>query len=466
MDSAVNISRAFVHHAVSKDRESDMHRTSEFSRAIPPSPDLFGSLSGTTIHLAGATPVLPTVSECAVHLELLQALYMLRRQVLQSKSLDDSFEIVPQPKTVKRYTYGQRGRVSHKVKIRDATYADRRKTKWLAFVDFAVMRFIHWLEIADAELSQGKSEGDDDVNLIVPPLGECVYVLTDFESHCNTRRLHNIRSVLFPWKIIHESIDSQTWSFNLPEKHITRFTTATGLDVDPIEFLTQNMIHPIVRSVVTRVSFRRTSPGQLDRILKQPFQLSRTNLEFFSKSSKISDKEYTIQTIGSAVHRQSEFVDKMEKYLWICSPGVSGTLHRAIDRYTKYLKLLKLYRGKILVPENDIDLAWHTHQCSAARYQADTIALVGVYVNHNDKIGGGVLRDQRNVTERYFRMRFGQEYHVCLCWDCQLTLSEVGKLNQTIVKESDIEEIAKRISAMGISHRNAELQRRACARAQ
>ncbi|KAK2753763.1 hypothetical protein FQN55_000126 [Onygenales sp. PD_40] len=476
MNSAVNISRAFVHQFVDHDvggNDPELHNPSEFAGVIPPPPELFGTLSGTAIHLAGGRPILPTVSECAVHLELLQALYMLRRRVLQSKDLDNSFEIVPHPKTVKQYTYSQGRRTSfQKVKIKDATYVDRRKSKWPAFVDFAVMRFIHWVEIADAELLKGKNEGDDDVNLIVPPLDILMvwhsFLLNprDFESYCNPRRLHSIRSVLFPWKIIHESIDSQTWSFNLSEKYITKFTTATGLDVDSIEFLTRNMIHPFVRSVVLRLSFRRTNPGPLDPVSKEPFQLSKRTLGFFSKCSKISDKENSIQTIGAAVHRQSEFVDKMEKFLWIHSPGVSGTLRRAIDRYTKYLKLLKLYRGKILVPENDIDLAWHTHQCSAARYQADTIALVGVYVNHNDKLGRGVLRDQRNVTERYFRMRFGQEYHVCLCWECQLTLLEVEKLNQTTVKESDIEVIAKRISSTARSYRNAELWRRACARAQ
>jgi hypothetical protein len=37
--------------------------------------------------------------------------------------------------------------------------------------------------------------------------------------------------------------------------------------------------------------------------------------------------------------------------------------------------------GSFLVPTLDIDLAWHTHQLMASRYQSECLALVGRYVD-------------------------------------------------------------------------------------
>jgi len=38
-------------------------------------------------------------------------------------------------------------------------------------------------------------------------------------------------------------------------------------------------------------------------------------------------------------------------------------------------------QGSFFVPTIDIDLAWHTHQLLARRYQEDCLELVGRYVN-------------------------------------------------------------------------------------
>ena len=79
--------------------------------------------------------------------------------------------------------------------------------------------------------------------------------------------------------------------------------------------------------------------------------------------------------------RQATFVDKMNNHLWIRSPALEGTLRRAIDRYSKFLILLKrkapplgadgsgttMVPGPIIVPTLDIDLVWHTHQGAGYR---------------------------------------------------------------------------------------------------
>jgi hypothetical protein len=172
-------------------------------------------------------------------------------------------------------------------------------------------------------------------------------------------------------------------------------------------------------------------------------------------------KQHTIRELSAAVQRQVLFVDKMENQLWIRSPALEGTLQRAIDRYSKFLKLLKLYPGAMLVPTLNIDLVWHTHQCSASRYENDTRVFTDRFIDHDDKLGTSVLDDGMEKTKRLFRIRFGQEYLVCTCWDCQAVLSEVERLNRSGTSQADRDAISQTVSRDVAFHRAVELARRA-----
>ncbi|RKP24347.1 hypothetical protein SYNPS1DRAFT_29884 [Syncephalis pseudoplumigaleata] len=61
-------------------------------------------------------------------------------------------------------------------------------------------------------------------------------------------------------------------------------------------------------------------------------------------------------------------------------------LHKAVDRYGKFLALMAVEKKAFLVPTLDIDLAWHTHQMHPKRYQTYTLKLVGRIVNHDDTV--------------------------------------------------------------------------------
>jgi hypothetical protein len=110
---------------------------------------------------------LPTTAECAVHLELLEAFYYLRRRVLQSRELDTVLGIKPQPRIVWR----GRGRYKKQIKLKDDTFAERRKDKWPFFVAVAVGRFKRWL--VRTELDLGLGETGERVAKVkhLPPLG-------------------------------------------------------------------------------------------------------------------------------------------------------------------------------------------------------------------------------------------------------------------------------------------------------
>ena len=47
----------------------------------------------------------------------------------------------------------------------------------------------------------------------------------------------------------------------------------------------------------------------------------------------------------------------------------------------RFLNLIARSPGSFFVPTLDIDLAWHTHQLMADRYQKDCKALTGRYVD-------------------------------------------------------------------------------------
>ena len=136
----------------------------EAEKPLIPSPAVFVGLSDVkTLHGPGATAI-PTTAECAVHLELLQAFRALRKQVLESTALDTIFDIKPNPKTV---TKGANSK-----KLKDNTFAARRREKWPLFIDLAVARFKVWFEDADEHLASKNAYGDLSQTVDVPPLGE------------------------------------------------------------------------------------------------------------------------------------------------------------------------------------------------------------------------------------------------------------------------------------------------------
>src|SRR6202044_248532 len=123
-----------------------------------------------------------------------------------------------------------------------------------------------------------------------------------------------------------------------------------------------------------------------------------------------------------------------------------GTLTRAIDRYGKYLELFKKYPRTLLVPTLDIDLVWHTHLCAPQQYRHTTASVAGRFINHDDTIAtdalaGGLLR-----TKNLFRVRFGEEYVRCLCWDCEALRSALEVKVLQGAREVDYKAIAERVS--------------------
>lgn len=104
----------------------------------------------------------------------------------------------------------------------------------------------------------------------------------------------------------------------------------------------------------------------------------------------------------AAVHRQAKFAEKIYQFNWLQSPTVASTLRHAIDRYGKFFFLIVNFPG-MMVLTLDVDLIWHTHQLSPARYMTFSRATAnGRFVDHNDKVGGEDLETRfQQVQDMY-----------------------------------------------------------------
>ncbi|KAF4341101.1 hypothetical protein FBEOM_4971 [Fusarium beomiforme] len=366
---------------------------------IIPSPDTFSQLNDCH------EDNLPTPVQCAVHLELLEVFHALRIRILDSKALDKAFNLGEPTKKIyrRKYIEALKKYVNQEVTLRNESWEAKRDKKWTWYLGEAAQRFSVWAGEFNTWLtSRAKDSTNDGKSGIsmtdsswLPPVDVLMiwhaFLLnpSDYLDYCRKQCWDYLPRVNFPWELIHGSIWSQgtirdTWIF----------TGETWEVPERDSVISGDLLKSIIKAGHTRT---------LD--IGKPYPSTFTK--------KLVDN----------VERQRVFVEKMNAHLWIRSPALQGTLRRAVERYKKYLQLFKLYPGKMLVPALDIDLVWHTSQLSTTAYMQSMEARCGRFINHDDKIGKSKLAAGNNETETLYRIRFGEEYTVCLCWECQAIMS-------------------------------------------
>ncbi|EEQ31084.1 hypothetical protein McanMca71_003630 [Microsporum canis] len=422
-----------------------------------PDPRLFQALGAAPIPTDCTVPI-PSISECAVHLELLEVFYYLRVRVLQSTELDAAFGVCPNKRTVFRKNYSSR--TYEPVVLRDGTFEARRRAKWRYFLDLAVMRFMRWARARGLEGETARSP-------LLPPLDILMvwHALllnpVQFRKYCADNRLVWIRKLPFPWPEIHKAIDSENWLYTLPSDDVLEFACDSLSVLDLFRHLAQ-----VGRTEGrARAALSGASPQPSQATAPGGGELPPVRSGYITSLRATETGRPEFRALRENVERQVSFVDKMHAHLWIRSPAVEGTLCRAIDRYVKFLRLFKHYPDTTLVPTLDIDLVWHTHQCSPEHYRHSMAERTGRFINHDDTIGQQTLDDGMDKTAEFFLVRFGQDYKACKCWDCEAVVLAIeesvhGDRDGETPLEKSIEDMVHRVRADVNYYRARELERR------
>jgi hypothetical protein len=207
--------------SLGKDRQTYRAAATKDEEPVIPDPQIFAfsDQPGQESDL-----VLPSVAECAAHLELLEVFFKLRSKIINSPELDAVFGVEQVHPVVYRQVSGYSQRQPYKLK--DPDWPAKRREKWGYFLSVAVARFDLWVDKAARTVPE--KEGVPLQLPYLPPLGECclhsdatctsliaqadilmvwhAFLLNpkSFERYCQKpdRNLSRLRSVSFPWREI------------------------------------------------------------------------------------------------------------------------------------------------------------------------------------------------------------------------------------------------------------------------
>jgi hypothetical protein len=239
----------------------------------------------------------------------------------------------------------------------------------------------------------------------------------------------------------------------------SQFRLRTGLHPDLLDALVITVKSKSLKDLLKQHDSQTgINKANIDKILQEESTLNSSERLLIQHLQFALSDDPMIKDLVGAVIRQSAFVEKMDRQLWIRSPAVEGTLKRAIQRYDRFLKLFKMYPRKMLVPTLDIDITWHTHQCSPAQYMEATKTLAGRFIDHDDKLGSHKLNAGLENTINLYRVRFADEYEYCLCWDCEAVKSAVT--SKSLGEKNDAKAIAKQVQFDVAYFRAVEIARR------
>lgn len=447
--------------------------------ATLPPPSIFATLdfefnnsnSHQVQNTDGSRNILPTVTECAVHLELLEAFRVLKQRVLESNALDNTFgtkQASPQRRT-------------------DRAWMEKRKEKWHKFQRLAVLRFEIWWNKMAEKIGRGQLER---IEYHLPPVDVLMvwhtYMLNpgayreDFRRRLGIQQgefqLHS--STKLPWRAIHAAIDYNTREFTMTERQQQEWGKITAMPHNLLGFLSDySPMHPETLRLLAG------SSGDLAPVRELPepeyferFGMNQSEEELIKLYIKGSSGPQPSIDLKAAVQRQEAFVERMGALLWIRSPYLAGTLSRAIIRYSRFLELLRLkhksekscQENRIpqatpvpLVPTLDIDIVWHTHQLDPSGYYACCLERVGKFVNHNDAFEDSLLGRGWELTKEVYWKKFGTVYGGCFCWVCEGVKSKSDEVQTGVMGgKVDWEKLGREVKEEVEYWRREEIVRR------
>ncbi|KAK4464366.1 hypothetical protein QBC42DRAFT_344777 [Cladorrhinum samala] len=470
-------------HNASKLEIQDLEALAGYRQATPqeeeaqiPKPELFSFLQLSPRNTPNTRP---SLAQCATHLELLEVFFGLRLRILQSPELDTAFGIMQDHETVYRYDSAHPQR--QPVQLADPNWDEKRRAKWPIFLSIAAARFDMWARNSNETVTETDARSRLQH---LPPLDIVMvwhaFLLNpkSYQEYCSNLNLKKLQKLPFPWPDVHNAINSREWTFRytLPPDASSFYRQTFNLEpdlfqslvetskLDPGSRIPQSLFRLAIKVAARLGTNARGTHPPLNTVELVDGSASGSTLSLLSLLRPIPCP-FTI-TLANNVERQASFVDKMHRQLWIRSPFVSGTLSRAISRYEKFLSLFQLYPTTMFVPTLDIDLVWHTHQLSAEVYEKGAREVTGKFINHDDTITKTTLSDGMERTAGMWRVRFGEDYEGCFCWDCEGVKDVLGEEEEGGGEKDDDhwgnvgEDLIERVQKEVEYYRSVEVARR------
>jgi hypothetical protein len=229
-------------------------------------------------------------------------------------------------------------------------------------------------------------------------------------------------------------INNFDWSFNIRDYS---FTHARSLKTKVLlDYLSATEKSQLIHDIINDLLNAKLPERDIGRIIGRTEHLKVTHPNFLSESckgipgTKAGNRVSAALGIAAIVDRPTSFLDRIEHIQWISSPAISATLQRAIERYARLIGLSGLYPDASLLPTLDIQLAWHTHQCSASRYEAEMQTTADRILDDDYGLSSAAAQTAKTQTADLWRIRYGQQYDTCHCWDCEALVSAAIEIGQ------------------------------------
>lgn len=157
----------------------------------------------------------------------------------------------------------------------------------------------------------------------------------------------------------------------------------------------------------------KTQNDLLDVIIVE-LNLSQKNINLKSKlNTTLKLHSENIGCFGDLIKRmyvQHKFMLQITKnYKYYSDPKI---INIAIDRYVKFMELIKNNPDKQLVPTLEIDVVWHSYQLNHFKYSQYCINLMGNLINHNDSVIDEDLTDSYKTTCDIWENKYKEKYHL------------------------------------------------------
>jgi len=145
--------------------------------------------------------------------------------------------------------------------------------------------------------------------------------------------------------------------------------------------------------------------GKKHNVLSNWYTIDDDLKNLNSDSIKIVDiglNSDSLSYLNSRINNQLSFVKNIQKF----KPNIEAS---HIDKYLKFLELIKKYPNDSLSPTLDIDIVWHGHMLNSNIYVEDMQNMFGYILGHDDDMKNGT-KDKFEQTDKLWQENYRSPY--------------------------------------------------------